>query len=169
VSALGVYFFGNETPNAPYYGHLERDLPRALFLSSGVSLMLGWLKNRITKRDSRARVIGEFRKRVNYIRTRDPETQLAFSTILATYWKIFIDEYKSPNVFAHLPQDQKISYHKQWIAMCQKLSNDNDTEKLIPAQIFVCYLAALMENYRDFEIEAEEFLDAYAREDWQPT
>jgi hypothetical protein len=102
--------------------------------------MLGWLKNRITKRGSRTRVICEFQKRINYIRARDPEMQLAFSTILATYWKIFIDEYKSTNVYAHLPQDQKISYHKQWIAMCQKFSNDKDTEKLIPAQI--CLLSS---------------------------
>jgi hypothetical protein len=156
---------------------------RFILMSSAVSivedvgLMLGWRKNRKTGRDDRAKterdnrawVVGEFRKRANSIRTSDPATQLAFSTILATSWKEFVAEHKSPSDFAHLPQDQQMSYYKKWIAMCQKLSNYNDTEKLIPAEMFVYYLAALMKNDRDFEIEAAEFLDAYAREGWQLT
>jgi hypothetical protein len=92
--------------------------------------MLGWLKNRITKRGSRTRVICEFQKRIR--KTRRYRTTNNGSRCVRNF------------LMTRIPKN---SFRLK----------------------FVCYLAALMESDRDFEIEVEEFLDSYAREDWQPT
>jgi hypothetical protein len=119
--------------------------------------------------DNREWVIAKFRDRRSQIEGGDEVSQGAFAVILATFWKAFLAEHESPAAFGRLPRDEQMQHYGRWLGICEKFEAMGDDEKLVPAELITLYLASIINNDREFEVEAAAFLDKHARTGWQMT
>jgi hypothetical protein len=111
--------------------------------------------------------VAKFRERRSQIEAADEVAKGAFAIILATYWRAFLAKYESPAAFGRLPRDEQMQHYAGWLGICEKFESMGDHEKLVPAELMTLYLAAIINNDREFEAEAAGFLEQHARAGWQ--
>jgi hypothetical protein len=108
--------------------------------------------------------IKAFREKCQAIRAGDDVTQMAFAFAIALTWKAFLSEHTSPTAFAQLPRDEQMTYYRKCLAAAAGLQRDPTTACAL--SMFCDFLAAVISKDRDFELEAGQFLDSFARIGW---
>jgi hypothetical protein len=125
--------------------------------------MFGWFKKRDPTSDSRSLVISEFRELRAEIERANPVEKLSFQITLALNWNTFVANHGSPGQFAKLTRDEQIEYLNKMIKLRDSYAKENNKEHFVPLQMLSIYIAAIIDNDRDLELEAAGFLDEHAR------
>lgn len=112
-------------------------------------------------------IVAKFRVRRAEIESSTPWMQLAFSAVLAIYWRHFILAHGSPGAFAELPRHEQMAYFKKVMAVVSGYFEQNDLEKAVPIEMLSMYLYAIIGGHREFEEETADFLDEYAKSGWE--